>query len=159
MAPQELDRDAGSGTETARLLSAESVTTPSSPLGYTRITAIIPAIEGVQPGGDSYSQVVEANGLVFLPARLGSVGSRPETYPADFEAEVRATFASVEKLLADVGLGLDDVVRCVIYLTDFATMDEIFREIFSTNPPVRATVGVASLARDCKFEVEVTTTR
>lgn len=126
------------------------------------MTKIIPAIEGVQPGGDSYSQVVEANGLVFLAGQVGSVGSRPETYPVDFEAEVRATFASVAKLLADVGLGLDDIVRCVIYLTDFADfaqMDEIFREIFPTNPPVRATVGVAGLARDCKFEVEVTAAR
>lgn len=126
------------------------------------MTKTIPAIEGVQPGSESYSQVVEANGLVFLAGQVGSVGGRPETYPVDFETEVRATFASVEKLLSGVGLGLDDVVRCVIYLTDFtdfATMDQIFREIFHTNPPVRATVGVASLARDCKFEVEVTATR
>ncbi len=126
------------------------------------MTKTIPAIEGVQPGGGSYSQVVEANGLVFLAGQVGSVGGRPETYPADFEAEVRATFGTVEKLLADVGLGLEDVVRCVIYLTDFsdfAEMDKIFGEIFPTNPPVRATVGVASLARDCKFEVEVTAAR
>ena len=126
------------------------------------MTKTIPAIEGVQPGGGSYSQVVEANGLVFLAGQVGSVGGRPETYPADFDAEVRATFGSVEKLLSEVGLGLEDVVRCVIYLTDFsdfAEMDKIFREIFPTDPPVRATVGVASLARDCKFEVEVTASR
>ncbi len=126
------------------------------------MTKSIPAIEGVQPGGGSYSQVVEAHGLVFLAGQVGSVGGRPETYPADFEAEVRAMFGSVEKLLADVGLGLEDVVRCVCYLTDFsdfAEMERIFREIFPTNPPVRATVGVASLARDCKFEVEVTASR
>lgn len=122
----------------------------------------IPAIDGVQPGGDSYSQVVEANGIVFLAGQVGSVGSRPETYPANFEAEVRATFASVEKLLADVGLGLQDVVRCVCYLTDwsdFGEMEKIFRDIFPIHPPVRATVGVASLARDCKFEAEITATR
>jgi 2-iminobutanoate/2-iminopropanoate deaminase len=126
------------------------------------MTKTIPAIEGVQPGPEAYSQVVEANGLVFLAGQVGSVGGRPETYPADFEAEVRATFASVEKLLTNVGLGLEDIVRCVIYLTDFAdfaTMDQAFREIFHTNPPVRATVGVASLARDCRFEVEVTASR
>jgi hypothetical protein len=83
-------------------------------------------------------------------------------FAPDFEAEIRATFASVEKLLADIGLGLDDVVRCIIYLTDFndfAEMDQIFRDICPANPPVRATVGVAGLARDCKFEVEVTATR
>lgn len=126
------------------------------------MTKTIPAIEGVQPGGGSYSQVVEANGLVLLAGQVGSVGGRPETYPADFEVEVRATFGSVEKLLADVGLGLQDVVRCVCYLTDFsdfAEMEKVFREIFPTDPPVRATVGVASLARDCKFEVEVTASR
>lgn len=126
------------------------------------MSKVVPIIEGVQPGGDSYSQVVEANGLVFLAGQVGSIGSRPETYPADFEAEVRATFASVAELLGGVGLGLDDVVRCVVYLTDFndfSEMDAIFRDIFPTNPPVRATVGVASLARDCKFEVEITATR
>ena len=126
------------------------------------MTKTIPAIEGVQPGEASYSQVVEANGLVFLAGQIGSVGGRPETYPANFEAEVRATFATVEKLLGDVGLGLQDVVRCVCYLTDWSDFPEretIFRDIFPTNPPVRATVGVASLARDCKFEVEVTASR
>jgi 2-iminobutanoate/2-iminopropanoate deaminase len=126
------------------------------------MTKTIPAIEGVQPGSESYSQVVEANGLVFLAGQVGSVGGRPETYPVDFEAEVRSTFASVAKLLSDVGLGLEDIVRCVIYLTDFADfpeMDAIFRETFPTSPPVRATVGVASLARDCRFEVEVTASR
>lgn len=89
-----------------------------------------------------------------LPRRPGRQHRRPpETYPDDFEAEVSATFVSVEKLLAGVGLGLQDVVRCVCYLTDladFADMEKIFREIFPTNPPVRATVGVASLARDCR---------
>jgi 2-iminobutanoate/2-iminopropanoate deaminase len=126
------------------------------------MTKTIPAIEGVQPGYESYSQVVEANGLVFLAGQVGSVGGRPETYPVDFEAEVRATFACVAKLLNDVGLGLQDIVRCVMYLTDFADfakMDAIFREMFPTSPPVRATVGVASLARDCRFEVEVTASR
>lgn len=126
------------------------------------MTKTIPAIEGVEPGEGSYSQVVEANGLVFLAGQIGSVGGRPDTYPANFEAEARATFATVEKLLADVGLGLQDVVRCVCYLTDWADfpeMETIFRDVFPTNPPVRATVGVASLARDCKFEVEVTASR
>ena len=123
----------------------------------------IPAIEGVQPGGAAaYSQIVEANGLVFLAGQVGSIGGRPETYPANFDAEVRATIANVAKLLADVGLGLEDVVRCVIYLTDWADFEEtdaIFREIFPENPPVRATVEVSRLARDCKFEVEVTAAR
>jgi 2-iminobutanoate/2-iminopropanoate deaminase len=126
------------------------------------MTKTIPFIEGVQPGSESYSQVVEANGLVFLAGQVGSVAGGPDTYPVNFEAEVRATFAGVAKLLAEVGLGLEDVVRCVVYLTDladFAGLDTVFREVFPSNPPVRATVGVASLARDCRVEVEITASR
>lgn len=126
------------------------------------MTKTVPVMEGVQPGRESYSQVVEAGGLVFLAGQVGSVSGRPETYPASFEAEVRATFASAARLLAGVGLGLEDVVRCVVHLTDladFAAMDAVFREVFPADPPVRATVGVTGLARDCRIEIEITASR
>jgi hypothetical protein len=71
---------------------------------------------------------------------------RPETYPANFKAEVRATFASVAKLLAGVDLGLDDVARCAVYLTDladFAEMDAVFRDISPANPLARGQLSVS----------------
>jgi len=61
-----------------------------------------------------------------------------------------------------IDLDLADVVRCTVYLkdvSDFPTMDAVFREYFPTDPPVRATVGVVALARDYRIEVEATAAR
>lgn len=122
----------------------------------------VPTIEGVQPGHETYSQLVEAGGLVFLAGQVGSAPGYPSAVPGGVGPEMRAAFTHVTDLLASAGLGLADVVRCVVYLTDmgdFAAMDGVFRELFPTDPPVRATVGVAGLARDFCVEVEITATR
>jgi len=120
---------------------------------------VIPA-NAVSPG-DPYSEIVEAGGLVFV---AGQIGIRQDQHSADvaFEDEVRAMFGRVEAALERVGLGLQDVVRCTVYLTDFGTfarMNEVFRSVFPDRPPARTTVGVTALARDCRIEVEVTATR
>jgi 2-iminobutanoate/2-iminopropanoate deaminase len=120
---------------------------------------VIPA-NAASPG-DPYSEIVEAGDLVFV---AGQVGIRSDQRAADvpFEDEVRAMFDRLEAALARVGLGLDGVVRCTVYLTDlgtFAEMNEVFRSVFPSQPPARTTVGVTALARDCRIEVEATATR
>jgi 2-iminobutanoate/2-iminopropanoate deaminase len=111
--------------------------------------------------GDPYSEIVEAGGLVFVAGQIGiRQDQRAEDVP--FEEEVRAMFGRVDAALGRVGLGLDSVVRCTVYLTDFATfgrMNEVYRSVFPTDPPARTTVGVTRLARDCRIEVEATATR
>lgn len=116
--------------------------------------------DAVSPG-DPYSEIVEAGGFVFV---AGQIGIRQDQLAADvpFEDEVRAMFGRVDTALGRVGLDLDSVVRCTVYLTDFGAfgrMNAVFREVFPDQPPARTTVGVAALARDCRIEVEVTAAR
>lgn len=111
--------------------------------------------------GDPYSEIVEAGGVVFV---AGQVGIRQDERAGDvaFEDEVRAMFGRVDAALNRVGLGLESVVRCTVYLTDFDTfgrMNEVYESVFPTDPPARTTVGVTRLARDCRIEVEVTAAR
>ena len=111
--------------------------------------------------GDPYSEIVEAGDLVLV---AGQIGIRQDQRAEDvrFEDEVRAMFERVRTALGRVGLGLDSVVRCTVYLTDFGTfgqMNEVFKEVFPERPPARTTVGVTALARDCRIEVEATATR
>jgi 2-iminobutanoate/2-iminopropanoate deaminase len=120
---------------------------------------VIPA-NAVSPG-DPYSEIVEAGGLVFV---AGQVGIRGDQRAADveFEDEVRAMFERVRAALGRIGLDLESVVRCTVYLTDFGRfgrMNEVFKSVFPDGPPARTTVGVTALARDCRIEVEVTATR
>ena len=120
---------------------------------------VIPA-NAVSPG-DPYSEIVEAGGLVFVAGQIGIRGDQ-RAVDVEFEDEVRAMFERVRAALERVGLGLDSVVRCTVYLTDFETfgrMNAVFRTVFADAPPARTTVGVTRLARDCRIEVEVTATR
>lgn len=120
----------------------------------------VPDLVGLPPSSDPYSRIVEAQGLVFI---AGQVGRAPDDPPdLDFTTEARATFDNLGLILAAAGLGLQDVVRCTVYLAnfaDFAAMDAVFREIFPSRPPTRTTVGVSALARDCRIEVEATAAR
>ena len=121
----------------------------------------VPEIPGVEPGALPFSQVVEANGFVFL---AGQVGAPPggDVVAGGVRAETRQVLENVGSLLRAVGLDYRAVVRCTVYLVDmadFAGMNEVFREFFPTEPPVRATVEVTALAGDFRVEIDVTAAR
>ena len=122
----------------------------------------VPLLPGIQSSDLPFSQVVEAGGLVFL---AGQVGSEPGSHGAvagGIGPETRAMLDNVGRLLHAAGLDYADVVKCTVYLTDFAdfpAMNAVYREYFPTEPPTRATVGVTALAADFRIEIEVIATR
>jgi 2-iminobutanoate/2-iminopropanoate deaminase len=122
----------------------------------------VPALPGIQPSTSAYSQLVEANGLVFVAGQVGDDRGGGSVVPGGIEAETRAVFANIERILSAVGLGLGDIVRTTVYLTDmadWAAYNEVFRELFPTDPPTRATVAVASLVPPFRIEAEVIAAR
>lgn len=117
---------------------------------------------GILDSGLPFSQVVEANGFVFM---AGQVGDAPGTHGAvagGVAAQTRAMLDNVGRLLRAVGLDYGDVVRSTVYLVDFdafAEYNAIYREYFPIDPPARATVGVARLVGDYLVEIEVIAAR
>ena len=122
----------------------------------------VPDRPGLEPGGYPFSRVVEANGFVFLAGQVGDAPGGHGAVPGGIEAETRAMLENVGRLLHAVDLDYGDVVRCTVYLRefdDFAAMNAVYREYFTTEPPARATVGVTALAEDFRVEIEVTAAR
>jgi 2-iminobutanoate/2-iminopropanoate deaminase len=122
----------------------------------------VPARPGLEPGGYPFSKVVEANGFVFLAGQVGDAPGGHGAVPGGIAAETRAMLDNVGRLLRAVGLDYGDVVRCTVYLrdfADFAAFNVVYREFFPTEPPARATVGVTALAEDFGVEIEVTAAR
>jgi 2-iminobutanoate/2-iminopropanoate deaminase len=117
---------------------------------------------GLEPGAYPFSKVVEANGLVFLAGQVGDAPGAHGAVPGGIEAETRAMLDNVGRLLKAVGLDYADVVRCTVYLRDFAdfgAMNTVYRAYFPTEAPARATVGVTALAEAYSVEIEVTAAR
>jgi len=122
----------------------------------------VPALPGIEASSLPFSQVVEANGLVFLAGQVGSAPGESNAVPGGIAAETRQMLDNVGRLLRAVGLDYPDVVKATVYLRDFAdfeAMNQVFREYFPTEPPTRATVGVTALARDFRIEIEVIAAR
>jgi 2-iminobutanoate/2-iminopropanoate deaminase len=122
----------------------------------------VPELPGVPPSNLPFSKVVEANGFVFLAGQIGDAPGSNGPVPGGIEAETRQMLENVGQLLRALGLDYADVVKCTVYLTDFddfAAMNAVYREVFPTEPPTRATVGVTRLALGSKVEIEVMAAR
>jgi len=79
--------------------------------------------------------------------------------PADIRMQTHNTLENLRAVLEAAGSGFDRVLKTTVYLTDmgnFAAMNEVYRSVFSGDPPARTTVGVAALARpELHIEIEM----
>ena len=107
-----------------------------------------------------YAQAIEvAPGLrwLFLSGQVG-VSHDHKTYDS-FEEQARAVFASIQALLADAGMGFEDVVKMNTFLTsadDNPTFRRIRDEFIGELEMASTLLVVAGLARPgWKIEVEV----
>ena len=122
----------------------------------------VPDLPGIEPSTLPFSKVVEANGFVFLAGQVGEAPGTHGAVPGGLVAQTRAMLDNVGRLLRAAGLDYADVVRCTVYMVDigqFDAMNAVYREYFPTEPPTRATVGVAGLAADFQIEIEVIAAR
>lgn len=116
----------------------------------------------IHDSGLPFSQVVEANGFVFIAGQVGDAPGTHGAVPGGVGPQTRAMLDNVGRLLRAVGLDYGDVVRSTVYLVDFdafAEYNAVYREYFPVDPPARATVGVARLVGDYLVEIEVTAAR
>ena len=122
----------------------------------------MPDLPGIEPSTLPFSKLVEANGFVFLAGQVGEAPGTHGAVPGGLVAQTRAMLDNVGRLLRAAGLDYADVVRCTVYMVDigrFDAMNAVYREYFPTEPPTRATVGVAGLAADFEIEIEVIAAR
>lgn len=64
---------------------------------------------------------------------------------------------NIKGVLSAAGLGLEDIVKTTIFVTDISTfkpVNEAYASYFQTEPPARSTVGVVALPLGAKVEIE-----
>jgi 2-iminobutanoate/2-iminopropanoate deaminase len=95
-----------------------------------------------------YSQGVRVGNLLFLGGQGGQdhEGQVPE--PADFEAQVRRTFANMQAVLEAAGGTLANIVTMTTFIVDMRYGPELARlrrEILGRDFPADALIGVSQL--------------
>jgi 2-iminobutanoate/2-iminopropanoate deaminase len=111
---------------------------------------------------DAYSQAIDTGTLVFCSGQLAYDAKTDAVFPGSAAEQTEYLMKNIEAVLQAADLQFKDVVKTTIYLTnmnDFATVNEVYALYFAENPPARATIGVAALAKGAQVEIEVIASR
>jgi 2-iminobutanoate/2-iminopropanoate deaminase len=108
-----------------------------------------------------YSQavVVPVGGqrMVFCSGQIALDPATGALVEGDISAQTRQVLENLGAVLAAAGASFANVVKTTIFLADmadFATVNAIYGERFSSDPPARATVAAAGLPRNARVEIE-----
>lgn len=104
-----------------------------------------------------YSQAIKLGNLVFTSGQIGLNPATGELVGDSTAAQARQAFSNLKAVAEEAGGSLANVVKFTLFLTDlgeFAQVNAIMQEYVSAPFPARSTVGVASLPKGARFEVE-----
>lgn len=116
---------------------------------------IIYSAEAPEPIGP-YSQAIRFGNLLFVSGQIALDKATGNLMNQTVEVEARQVIKNLQAVLKAGGMTAEDVVKCTIFLTDmndFLTVNKIYGEMFSGNPPARETVEVRRLPKDAKVEI------
>lgn len=104
-----------------------------------------------------YSQAIKLGNLVFTSGQIGLNPATSDLVGPGTEEQARQAFSNLKAVAEEAGGSLANVVKFTLFLTDlseFAQVNAIMQEYVSAPFPARSTVGVASLPKGARFEVE-----
>lgn len=90
-----------------------------------------------------YSPGLSVEGWVFLSGQGGLDPESGQIVSDELAEQTEQTFRNIESLLAAAGASLDDVVSCLVHITDlaqFGAFNAIYEQKFPGVKPVRTTV-------------------
>lgn len=103
-----------------------------------------------------YSHACKAGGFVYTSGQLG-FDPATGTLAEGIEAQTRFALRNLRTILEASGAALSDVVKTTVFVTDlanFAVVNRIYGEFFTSEWPARSCVQVAALPAGGLVEIE-----
>jgi 2-iminobutanoate/2-iminopropanoate deaminase len=104
-----------------------------------------------------YSQGILVNNLFYSSGQI-PLKADGTMVTGDVKEQTRQVFQNLEAVLTAAGASFETVVKATVFIAnmdDFATVNEIYGEYFSTHKPARSCVEVSRLPKDALVEIEV----
>lgn len=118
-----------------------------------RIIKVVGCPEAVGP----YSQAVRANDLLFVSGNLPIDVETGKIVEGGIEKQAHMVLKNISTLLKGSGLDLSDIVKTTIFIkdmNDFAKVNSVYSEYFTSDYPARSTVEISRLPKDALIEIE-----
>ncbi len=103
-----------------------------------------------------YSQAIETDGTLYLSGQLpidGATGAMPE----GIEAQTRQSLANIGHILREAGYDFTQIVKTTVllqHISDFAAMNKVYAEFFTSDMPARVCFEVAALPKGALVEID-----
>jgi 2-iminobutanoate/2-iminopropanoate deaminase len=109
-----------------------------------------------EPADLPFSPAILVKDTLYISGQLATDPATGKFQGGTMAQQAELIIKNMEILLKKADMDLIHVVKTTAYITDFNEFGEfnaVFRKMFPVNPPTRATVQVAKLARDAKIEI------
>ena len=104
-----------------------------------------------------YSQAIRAGSMVFCAGQVPLDPKTGEIVSQDIDEQTRRVLENIAAILRAERLTLANVIKTTVFLADFGDfqkMNEVYATYFSNQPPARSTVGVSTLPKNARVEIE-----
>ena len=97
--------------------------------------------------------------MILVAGQLALNEDGTPVAPGDFTAQTHFIFKRIQRVLADAGASLDDVVKALFFMTDaskYSQVSAVRNEYFAVARPASAMVEISNtVAEGCDVEIEV----
>uniref|UniRef100_A0A8C7YBR1 2-iminobutanoate/2-iminopropanoate deaminase n=1 Tax=Oryzias sinensis TaxID=183150 RepID=A0A8C7YBR1_9TELE len=104
-----------------------------------------------------YSQAVLVDRTMFISGQLGMDPSTTQLVEGGVQAQTRQALVNLGEILKAAGCGYENVVKTTVLLAnmnDFTSVNDVYKQFFSSNFPARAAYQVAALPKGGLVEIE-----
>jgi 2-iminobutanoate/2-iminopropanoate deaminase len=110
-----------------------------------------------------YNQAIEVNGTVYLSGQIALDPASGTLVQNGIEAETRQVLTNLQGVLRGAGLGLQNVVKCSVFvksMADYPVINQVYAEFFdSDSAPARELVQVSELPLSVNIEISAIAVR
>lgn len=109
------------------------------------------------PANPLYSPAIVTGNLVFTSGQIGVDPKTGQLVEGGIEGQIEQVFRNLTTVLEAAGSSTEHILKATVFLadmSDYNTMNELYRKHFKGDPPARTTVQVAALPRGARIEIE-----
>ena len=103
-----------------------------------------------------YNQAILAGNTLYVSGQIALDPTTQQMVNQSIETETTQVMKNLKAILEEAGADFSKVVKCSIFVKDlnnFATINKIYGEYFTSDFPARETVEVARLPKDANVEI------
>lgn len=119
-------------------------------------------VKGLSPPIGPYCHAVRVGDTIFLSGAVSTDGRGKLVGRGDIRKQTGTVLRTFQKILRGCGATMDDVVKTLVFLTDwrhYGAYNEEYRRFFKAPYPARSTVGTTLAQEGLLLEIEAVAVR